>query len=1052
MARLFAFALVLLIVAPDSLANEPTLPRPGDHGLRVLSPTVLEIEIITEHGMPSGPLAGIFSDDFRASLPAPERFDVRANAETVAVKSVGAKRRALYAPLRENDIRVGNWLYLELARPLAEWAKVEVRTRTAERPPDAAPEKMPPLWPDDFIFLANFAPDRLSPAIHVNQVSYAPAFPKVAQIGYYLGDLGELLVPTEGFEIRDSRTQRIVHRGQLSRRADRGFKDSPLPYQHVWQADFSALQTPGSYQLFVPGLGASRPFLIHEGAFMAIARTYALGLYHQRCGAPNELPFTRHTHPACHLAPAEVPATAADFGFTWKLIGELAAEKRSGASTPSNPFTGEPSSQLYPFVNVTARDVSGGHHDAGDYSKYTANSAALVHHLVFAVDAFPGIAALDNLGLPESGDGIPDLLQIAKWEADFLAKLQDDDGGFYFLVYPRERRYESNVLPDAGDPQVVWPKNTAVTAAAVAALAQSASSPHFKKYFPDDAARYLAQARRGWEFLMRALETHGREGAYQRLTHYGDNFTHDDEIAWAACELFLATGDAAFQRELFRWMPEPGHARLRRWGWQRLSDGWGNAKRSYAFAARSGRLARSQLDGKFLRLCEGELLSAGDDALARSQASAYGTAFPLETKRHRGGGWYFSLDFAMDMVTAHQLEPRKDYLAALIGNLNYEAGANPLNRVFLTGLGHERQREIVHQYSHNDRRALPPSGLPLGNLIAGQPHHAPSKLPLRMLSYPDDGAAAGAYPLYDRWSDVHNVSAEFIVTNQARGLIAAAFLASLTPQAKQPWRAAKARIVLSQQKAQLDEPLTARLEITDDPSLGLAEADIIWEARGQEPMRARNLAFTPRSGGAHWIEAEAVWPDGRRVFAATELAVVSPYRALLDDALPDGAAPSGQAKGWQWVTNDPAPFSGSRALQTGDGTSGTHEFIFPRSNEPLAVSGNDVLFAHVWIDPAHPPREIMIAWNDGASWSHRAYWGENLLAYGRNGTPSQWRVGNLPQTGEWVRLDVLARTVDLGGKKISGLSLSAVDGRVVWDLLGVRSHDAPAPRAKFQKN
>src|SRR5206468_449239 len=149
------------------------------------------------------------------------------------------------------------------------------------------------------------------------------------------------------------------------------------------------------------------------------------------------------------------------------------------------------SAQLYPFVNKGAIDVSGGHHDAGDYSKYTINSAALVHYLVFAADAFPGADALDNLGIPESGDGKSDLLQEAKWEADFLAKMQDADGGFYFLVYPKNRAYENDVLPDRGDPQIVWPKNTSATAAAVAALAQISSSPLFKQQFPAEAAAYF---------------------------------------------------------------------------------------------------------------------------------------------------------------------------------------------------------------------------------------------------------------------------------------------------------------------------------------------------------------------------------------------------------------------------------------------------------------------------------------------------------------------------------------------------------------------------------
>lgn len=134
-------------------------------------------------------------------------------------------------------------------------------------------------------------------------------------------------------------------------------------------------------------------------------------------------------------------------------------------------------SSLFAFVNRGRIDVSGGHHDAGDYSKYTINSAALIHTLVFAADAFTGVAELDNLGIPESGDGISDLIQEAKWEADFLAKMQDADGGLYFLVYPRNRAYETDVLPDRGDPQIVWPKTTSVTAAAAAALAQCASSP-----------------------------------------------------------------------------------------------------------------------------------------------------------------------------------------------------------------------------------------------------------------------------------------------------------------------------------------------------------------------------------------------------------------------------------------------------------------------------------------------------------------------------------------------------------------------------------------------
>src|SRR6185503_11125276 len=215
-----------------------------------------------------------------------------------------------------------------------------------------------------------------------------------------------------------------AYRGKLQRRPDEGYTFQT--YQDVYEADFSDLKTPGEYRLEVPGLGVSYPFLVEEGVAGSLARTYALGLYHQRCGTNNVLPFTRFVHGPCHQARARVP--------TERDVETLRFLAEATANATNNPRHVAPrlkdfASSLYPFVRQGSVDVSGGHHDAGDYSKYTINSAALVHTLIFAVDALPGVAELDNLGLPESGDGVCDLLQEARWEAQFLAKLQDDDGG-----------------------------------------------------------------------------------------------------------------------------------------------------------------------------------------------------------------------------------------------------------------------------------------------------------------------------------------------------------------------------------------------------------------------------------------------------------------------------------------------------------------------------------------------------------------------------------------------------------------------------------------------
>jgi hypothetical protein len=863
------FALAKLCFVSMLMASTPTspeisdarplaLPGPGAHQMRILSPTLLELTLITTSPAPA---PGKRVWDFEGTgtelhLPSPEEFVVLVEDGRIPVHSVGFKRRVLYAPLKSRDLRIGNYLYLKLARSISDFQKVEVKNPSAR------------LWSQEMRFTATADPLRFSPAIHVNQVGYPTGRSKKAMVGYYLGSLGEMDIdPQPGFTLVRSEDGKEVYAGRLVSRPDQGF---PSPaYQKVWEADFSEWQAPGEYLLSVAGLGVSFPFLIDPGMVAAFARTYALGLYHQRCGTANEIPYTRHTHVACHTAMAEIPTS--DFAITQKFLAEASADYTNTTHHFAPPLKGIAAS-LYPYVRQGKIDVSGGHHDAGDYSKYTINSAAFIHYLVFAVDTFPGVGELDNLGIPESGDGKSDLLQEAKWEADFLAKMQDADGGFYFLVYPRDRRYESDVPPERGDSQVVWPKNTAATAAAVAALAQCASSPLFKKQFPAEAASYWRIAVKGWLFLEQALSRFGKEGSYQKLTHYGNDFTHDDELAWAACEMFLATGDSAYHRKLIAWL-NPASPATRKWGWWRLYEGYGCAIRSYAFAAKSGRVRRDHLDAILLSHCEEEIEQGGVEQFRRARESAYGTSFPAETKRARSAGWYFSTDRALDLATACQLDyptardPRPQWLEAILSNLNYEAGGNPVNVTYVTGLGWKRQREVVHQYAQNDRRILPPSGIPLGNIQSGFGWLENYKLQLGALTYPPDSAREAAYPMYDRWGDSFNVQTEFVIVNQARSLACLSFLMAQTPLKNQSWKPTEAQIAIHETAGTAaGRAVTARLKVSD---LDLRHARIVWEARDQEPAYGPTFTFMPVHAGQQWVEVEAQWPDGRRAFAAT---------------------------------------------------------------------------------------------------------------------------------------------------------------------------------------
>src|SRR5439155_19345420 len=121
------------------------------------------------------------------------------------------------------------------------------------------------LWTETMRFVAVADPNRYSPAIHVNQEGYAPGFTKKATVGYYLGNLGELsITAAAGFKLVDAVSGAQVFTGTLVRHRDVGYTYTPLPYQAVYDANFTSFTTPGVYRLVVPGLGSSLPFAINE--------------------------------------------------------------------------------------------------------------------------------------------------------------------------------------------------------------------------------------------------------------------------------------------------------------------------------------------------------------------------------------------------------------------------------------------------------------------------------------------------------------------------------------------------------------------------------------------------------------------------------------------------------------------------------------------------------------------------------------------------------------------------------------------------------------------
>ena len=168
------------------------------------------------------------------------------------------------------------------------------------------------------------------------------------------------------------------------------------------------------------------------------------------------------------------------------------------------------------------------------------------------------------------------------------------------------------------------------------------------------------------------------------------------------------------------------------------------------------------------------------------------------------------------------------------------------------------------------------------------------------------------------------------------------------------------------------------------------------------------------------------------------VAAANPDTVWMDDAVPVGATLGEDGDSWTWVSANPAPFSGTFAHQSAL-AAGKHQHAFYGASNTLSVGVGETLFTYIYLDPVNPPSQIVLQWNDGSSWEHRAYWGADLIVgWGVNGTASRYPMGPLPPVGQWVRLEVPASLVGLEGRTLNGMAFALYGGRATWDQVGKR--------------
>ncbi len=188
------------------------------------------------------------------------------------------------------------------------------------------------------------------------------------------------------------------------------------------------------------------------------------------------------------------------------------------------------------------------------------------------------------------------------------------------------------------------------------------------------------------------------------------------------------------------------------------------------------------------------------------------------------------------------------------------------------------------------------------------------------------------------------------------------------------------------------------------------------------------IAFSLFGGRATWGKAGFVH-DGKET-------------VWIEDALPQGAIPMASGgDAWTWVT-DPPPFSGHASHQSALSTNG-HQHLFNAAT-PMPFKGGSTLFAYVYLDPEHPPSQVMLQWNQNGVWDHRAYWGVDKLGW------ESHAMGPLPPLGSWVRLEVPSAAVNLDQPSTLRVKPAQpdTDGPVTLNLEGYKltfSEDFDAP-------
>ncbi|GAB4452613.1 MAG: hypothetical protein OHK0029_03840 [Armatimonadaceae bacterium] len=601
------------------------------------------------------------------------------------------------------DHAAEHWLYLELPAPMQPGRTYTIETGSLAK--NGRQHKL--------TFDLNKA---RSEAVHVNTLGYVPDSPaKYAYVYHWMGDKGGLdLNAYQGkpFYVVDIKSGKPVFEGKLRFRmakenAETVHKTDSPPYGNflgadVYECDFSTFQKPGEYRIAVEGIGCSWTFKVDADVYRPAFRTVARGLYHNRSGIALTKPYTEFERPAPHH-PQRTPGFKDKLRYTKVRWQEWGNEHGDAA-------------KLMAQSPGTLETAWGWYQDAGDWDGYYTHLRP-AQELLLVYEMGPGKFTDGELNIPESKNGVPDILDEAAWLPRFCYRLRKElqekgwgTGGVGLRVAGDAFGSDEKVLPDGKKVgQGSWEDTNRV-------YMVSGEDPWSTYRYAGVAANLayayqLAGVPKDPEGVDWAKEAREAYNWAEKNIRPGDEEKDDHDLrksrAYAAASLFRLTGEKAYEDQLSRdteWI-KPDTLLWETAGYAPFVYTLGNRK------------VKREQDTALLNRLRAAVLRTADESL-------------VETTSKRalrwGGNYYFPmlighqttpwvLEGAVGYTLTRETEPERarKYRAALYTTCDYFLGTNALNQTWVTGLGPRHPTQVFHMDAwYNGKDGFHPGIIP----------------------------------------------------------------------------------------------------------------------------------------------------------------------------------------------------------------------------------------------------------------------------------------------------------------------------------------------------